>query len=128
MVSANNFDPMDIAVRQITLDEYKATPYREEFSYTIVDDSDDKCVQGIVVYTDDGPWYLDNNDASLIRNHIFSECWEKDRILDGIFYQDKIAAVRIYDNFIPLSCDGYMCIYFILGCMFESGKFPKWHD
>lgn len=125
MVSADNFDPRDIVMRQITLDEYKATPYREEFLYTIVDDDEDECVQGIVIYTDDGPWYLNNDDASLIRNHIFSECWEKDRILDSIFYQDKIAAVRIHNNFIPLSCDGYMCIYFTLGRMFESGKFPK---
>ena len=94
MVSIDNFDPRDIVIRQITLDEYKATPYREEFLYTIVDDDEDECVQGIVVYTDDGPWHLSNDDASLIRNHVFSECWEKDRILDSIFYRDKIAAVR----------------------------------
>ena len=125
MVSIDNFDPRDIVIRQITLDEYKATPYREEFLYTIVDDDEDECVQGIVIYTDDGPWYLSNDDASLIRNHVFSEGWEKDRILDGIFYRDKIAAVRIHNNFIPLSCDGYMCIYFTLGRMLESGNLPK---
>ena len=125
MVSIDNFDPRDIVIRQITLDEYKATPYREEFLYTIVDDDEDECVQGIVVYTDDGPWYLSNDDASLIRNDVFCEGWEKDRILDGIFYRDKIAAVRIYNNFIPLSCDGYMCIYFTLGRMLEPGNLPK---
>ena len=125
MVSIDNFDPRDIVMRKITLDEYKATPYREEFLYTIVDDDEDECIQGIVVYTDDGPWHLSNDDASLIRNHVFSECWEKDRILDGIFYRDKIAAVRIYNNFILLSCDGYMCIYFTLGRMLESGNLPK---
>ena len=125
MVSIDNFDPRDIVMRKITLDEYKATPYREEFLYTIVDDDEDECIRGIVVYTDDGPWHLSNDDASLIRNHVFSECWEKDRILDGIFYRDKIAAVRIYNNFIPLSCDGYMCIYFTLGRMLESANLPK---
>ena len=125
MVSIDNFDPRDIVIRQITLDEYKATPYREEFLYTIVDDDEDGCVQGIVVYTDDGPWYLSNDDASLIRNHVFSEGLEKDRILDSIFYRDKIAAVRIHNTFIPLSCDGYMCIYFTLGRMLGSGNLPK---
>lgn len=125
MISADSFDPRDIVMRQITLDEYKATPYREELLYTIVDDDEDECVQQTIIFTDDGPWYLNSDDASLIRDHIFSECLEEDRILDGIFYRDKIVAVRIYNSFIPLSCDGYMCIYFTLGRMFESGKFPK---
>lgn len=125
MVCVDVFNPEDITTRQITLDKYEATPYREELLYTIVDDDEDECVQNLVVYSDDGPWHLDSSDASTIRDHIFSESWEGDRTLDAVFYQDRIAAVKICDAFIPLSSDGYMCIYFTLGRLFEAGNFPE---
>ncbi len=125
MVCVDVFNPEDITTRQITLDKYEATPYREELLYTIVDDDEDGCVQNLVVYSDDGPWHLDSNDASTIRDHIFSESWEGDRTLDAVFYQDRIAAVKICDAFIPLSSDGYMCIYFTLGRLFGAGNFPE---
>ena len=111
-----NFDISKITMSKIHLDEYKVSPYSEELTYTLVSgDGDDRGGSRVLRFADDGTWSLCDKDAAIVRKHIFSECWDKDRILDAIFYDEHIAAVKIHDDWVSLSGWSNSCICFRMG-------------
>lgn len=118
-----DFDISKITIGKVYLDEYKVRPYSEELTYTLVNgDGDDRGGSRVLHFTDDGEWSLDNKEAAIVRNHVFTEPWDANRILDAIFYNGHIAAVKIYDNWIPLSCWGNSCICFRMGVEYAKNN------
>lgn len=111
-----DFDISKITMSKVYLDEYKVNPYSEELTYTLVNcDGDDSGGSRVLRFADDGTWSLCDKDAAIVRKHIFLESWNGDRILNAIFYDEHIAAVKIHDDWIPLSGWGNSCICFRMG-------------
>ena len=113
-----NFDISNVTMSKVYLDKYVVTPHSEQVTYTFTDNGGSR----VVYFSDDSDWSLSENDAAVIRNHIFAEPWDGDRVLDAIFYSNSIAAVKIHDSWIPLSGWGYACIYFKMGIEYAKNN------
>lgn len=116
-----DFDISKITMSKVYLDEYKISPYLEELTYTLAN-SDDRGGSRVLRFPDDGTWSLCDKDSAIVRNHIFLEPWDGDRVLDAIFYDEHIAAVKIHDNWVPLSGWGNSCICFKMGVEYAKNN------
>ena len=116
-----DFDISKITMNKVYLVEYKVSPYSEELTYTFVD-GNDRGGSRVLRFTDDGTWSLCDKDSAIVRKHIFLECWDGDRLLDAIFYDEHIAAVKIHDDWIPLSGWGNSCICFRMGVEYAKNN------
>lgn len=118
-----DFDISKITMSKVYLDEYKVSPYSEELTYTLVNsDGDDRGGSRVLRFTDNDTWSLCNKDAAIVRNHVFLEPWNGDRILNAIFYDGHIAAVKIHDDWISLSGCGKLCVCFRMGVEYAKNN------
>lgn len=117
----NDFDPSDITTEKVRIVEYNISPYLEQIKIekTCTGHEDEEIN---LSFADGGEWCLSSAEGHLLRDHVFEEGWDGNRKIPAIFYKGKIVAVKIRNEYLPLDCYGWPCIYFMMGVEFAKNE------
>lgn len=120
MIDKSKFDESKVEYTKCKIKEFRVYPYTSMIILDILDvggdvDDDGDYNEVTKTFSDDGDWYVSDEDAAVIYKCLINASWKDDLILDCIMYDGAIATLIIDENYIPFSGEGAFCAIYDIG-------------